>query len=93
MHGLHCTFEWTDRKPHLPHHRIFKVYRFIFRRDMVGVMHTAKQVPDYAHGIISKLKRGEDPMPECAHCQTVVSLPCWFCMECRGEWGHAPNHN
>lgn len=80
------TFEGADRKPHFPNHGMFKVHRFIFYRDMGRIERTARDALNSAREIISKLKEEGDPMPMCLACKAPVSLPCWYCAECTGEW-------
>jgi len=80
------TFEEAGRKTHLPSHGMFKVHRMIFDRDTARLENLARDALDSARGTVSQLKREGKPMPECAHCKTEVSLPCWCCVECTGEW-------
>lgn len=86
------TFEAANKKPHLPNHAMFKVYRFIFYRDIGRIERTARDTLNYARETISKLTEEGDPMPLCLFCKTPVSLPCWCCVECTGEWeiGNGP---
>lgn len=72
------------RKPHLPNHRMFKVRRYIFDRELPKIATTAGFVLSYAHSIISQLREEGNPMPPCRHCNTPVSLPCWRCANCTG---------
>ena len=78
------TFESTDRKKHLPNHGMFKVHRIIFDRDTGRIEDAAKDALTSARGTLSEPNDGE-PMPECVHCKTAVSLPCWCCVDCTGE--------
>ena len=41
---------------------------------------------------LSDLKAQGEEMPSCAHCQEPVSQPCWYCVDCTGEFlsGTAP---
>ena len=71
-------------KTHLPSHRMFKIHRIIFARDIGKIEGTAKDTLNSARGTLSGLKEGE-PMPECIHCKTRISLPCWCCTDCTGE--------
>ena len=93
---VHSTviFETANRMPHLPTHGIFKVYRFIFDRDIGRIERTAGDTLKLARETISQLKEEKSPMPMCLRCNTLVSLPCWCCVEreCTGEWGlcHEP---
>jgi len=70
---------------HLPNHGMFKVRRFVFSRDIAKVGGEAKEALSSARKTISELKKEEKPMPECMHCKTLVSLPCWYCVECTAE--------
>ena len=79
------TFKTADRKAHTPNHGMFKVHRIVFDRDMGRVERTAKDVLDSARGTLSELEEGKGPMPECVHCKTTISLPCWCCVDCTGE--------
>lgn len=79
------TFETVDRKPHLPNHGMFKVYRFVFDRDMGKIERTARDTLAFARKTISQLKEEGDSMPNCMLCKTPVSLPCWCCVECTGK--------
>jgi len=78
-------FKSAERKPHFPNHGMFKVHRIIFDRDVGRIEKTAKEALDSIGKTISELREAENPMPECAHCRTVISLPCWCCVECTGE--------
>ena len=79
-------FKDTNRKTHTPNHGMFKVHRIIFDRDMGRIERTAKDTLDSARGTLSELEEEEKPMPECVHCKTTISLPCWCCVDCTGEW-------
>ena len=81
---INSTFEGADRKMHTPSHRMFKIYRIIFDRDLGRVEETAKNALDSARGTLSEFE-GMKPMPECVHCNTTISLPCWYCVDCTGE--------
>lgn len=76
---------YDDRKPHSPHHSMFKVYRIIFDRDMGKIEDAAENAIYSARDTISELKEEGKPMPECIHCKKAVSLPFWRCVECTGE--------
>ena len=84
------TFAEADRKTHLPNHGMFKVHYMIFHRDTAKIENLAKDALDFARGTISRLKKEQKPMPECVHCKTTVSLPCWCCVECTGERERGP---
>ena len=80
------TFEGADRKPHLPAHGMFKVHRFVFDRDMGRIERTARDTLKFARETVFQLKEERSPMPMCLRCKALVSLPCWCCVECTGEW-------
>jgi len=84
---INCTVVFTaaERKPHSPNHGMFKVHRIIFDRDIGRIEKTAQEALDSVQGTLSELAEGEEPMPECVHCTTAISLPCWCCVECTGE--------
>ena len=80
------TFHGTDSKrPHLPNHGMFKIYRVVFDRDMGMVENRARSILDSAIGIISQPESAGNPMPKCAHCKVTVPSPCWCCVDCIGE--------
>jgi hypothetical protein len=74
-----------DEKPHLPTHGILKINRFVFHRDITRIKIGARFTFEYARENISRLD-DEGENPECVNCKAVVSLPCWVCVECSGEW-------
>ena len=76
----------VDGVVHLPNHGVFKVRRVIFDREYGKVWHDAKDALNSARETISQLKKEEKVMPSCMHCKTPVSLPCWYCVECAGEY-------
>lgn len=80
------TLDAVDGKPHLPNHGMFKVYWFIFDRDIGRIGRTARNTLNSARGIISQLRGGKNPLPMCLRCKSPVSLPCWCCANCTGEW-------
>jgi len=82
---VNCTikFHIPGRKPHLPTHGMFKVHRFVFLRDMARVGGEAKSSLEFARRHFAYI--GVEEGPECAHCKTVVSPPCWFCSDCQEE--------
>ena len=81
------AFQAADRQTHLPTHGMFKVHRIIFDRDVGKIEKTAKEALDAVQGTLSELKEGEKPMPGCLRCETTISLPCWCCVDCKGEQG------
>ena len=81
------TFKFQDAKKHLPIHGMFKIHCIIFDRDMKRIEDTAKNALTFARGTVSELKEEGEPMPECICCKTRVSLPCWCCVDCIGEYG------
>lgn len=85
------TFQEPDRKPHLPSHRMFKVYRTIFDTEIAKIAVTVTIGLAYANATLSGLVEEGKLMPECGHCKTAVTLPCWRCMNCSGEWGRVPS--
>ena len=78
-------FRAADLKTHTPNHGMFKVHRIIFSRDLGCIEGNAKDALDSARGTLSELEEEKKPMPECVHCKTTISLPCWFCVDCTGE--------
>ena len=80
-------FEDDDRQIHLPTHGMFKVHRIIFDRDMGRIENAAKDVLDSVRGTLSGFKEGKNPMQECVRCNAIISLPCWSCVNCKGEQG------
>lgn len=79
------TFEQFNRTPHLPNHRMFKVYRIVFDRDVIGIEEAAEDALTTARKTLSQLEEEDGPMPECAYsdCKIKVSPPCWYCMDCK----------
>jgi len=82
------TFEdrsdWKAR--HSPNHNMLKVHRILFNRDTVRAERNAKDALGAAREKLSDLKAKKKPMPQCIHCQNVVSLPCWHCVDCTSEF-------
>ena len=78
-------FKPADRKTHTPNHGMFKVHRIIFDRDTGRIERAAKDALDSARGTLSELEKEKKPMPECVHCNTTITLPCWCCVDCTGE--------
>ena len=79
-------FKEAGRKAHFPGHGMFKVYRLLFDRDTARVEKAAKSALKFVQNTLSELKERGKPMPECVHCKKTISLPCWFCTGCTGEW-------
>ena len=79
------TFKTSNRAPHSPNHRMFKVHRFVFDRDVIGIEKTAEDALNSARETLSQPEEEDGPMPECAYCKTKVSAPCWYCVDCVGE--------
>ena len=78
-------FEASGKKQvHLPTHEMFKVHRIIFDRDTRRIENTAKDALASARATLLELEEGQ-PKPECTHCKTAISLPCWYCVDCAGE--------
>jgi hypothetical protein len=77
------TFGVRDRKPHSPNHWMFKVYRFIFDRDMNAAKEDAWLALTLTDDPISRFTEWDEPA--CAHCKVTVSLPCWYCAQCTGK--------
>ena len=72
------------RAPHTPNHNMLKVHRILFNRDTARTERNAKDALEAARRTLSELKK--KPMPKCIHCQNVVSLPCWYCVDCTSEF-------
>ena len=85
------TFLEPNRKPHLPSHRMFKVYRIIFDTEIAKTAVSVTIGLAYANATLSGLVEEGREMPRCGHCGTTVSLPCWRCSDCLGKWGRAPS--
>ena len=81
---------------HTPNHSMLKVHRIIFNRDIGRVEKHAKGALEAARAALSDLKSQGREMPPCAHCTEAVSQPCWYCVDCTGEFRcdrHHQNHN
>jgi len=70
------------KSPHTPNHNMLKVHRVLFNRDTVMTERDAKEALEAARKTLSELNLKKKPMPKCIHCQNVVSLPCWYCVDC-----------
>ena len=75
--------------PHTPNHDMLKVHRILFGRDTARTEQYAKDALVAARTTILDLKAEKKPMPGCVCCRNAVSLPCWYCVDCTGEfsWG------
>ena len=71
---------------HTPNHDVLKVHRILFGRDVASTERSAKDALEDARNTISELGEGKKSMPGCIRCQKAVSLPCWYCVECTGEF-------
>ena len=76
--------------PHTPDHDMLKVRYVLFGRDVARVERSAKEALEAARTTISDLKVKDQPSPGCAYCRNAVSLPCWYCAECTGEFAQNP---
>ena len=74
--------------PHTPNHNMLKVHRILFDRDMARAERNAKDALEAARQTLSELKLKKKPMPKCIHCQKVVSLPCWYCVDCTSGFSY-----
>lgn len=74
------------KTPHMPNHNVLKVHRILFSRDTARAERNAKDALAVARETTSELKAKGKPMPQCAHCHNVVSLPCWYCVDCTSEF-------
>jgi hypothetical protein len=81
------------KAPHTPNHNMLKVHRIFFSRDTARTERNAKDALDDALQTLSDLEAKKKPMPECVKCQIVVSLPCWYCVDCTGEFTLSPFYN
>ena len=71
---------------HTPNHDMLKVHRILFDRDTSRVEQKARDVLGVVRNMISDLKVKKKPLPGCVRCRNVVSFPCWYCMDCTGEF-------
>ena len=72
--------------PHGPNHDMLKVHSILFDRNMPFKERCAKYRLETAWNMISALEAEKKPMPKCLCCHNVVSLPCWCCIDCYGEF-------
>lgn len=72
--------------PHTLSHSMLKVHRILFDRDIGQVVKNAKDALEVARKTLSGLKARREPMPQCAYCKQTVSQPCWYCVDCTGEF-------
>ena len=72
--------------PHTPNHDMLKVHHILFGRDVASTERSAKEALNAARNTISDLEAKKKPMPGCLRCRKVVSLPCWLCVDCTGEF-------
>jgi hypothetical protein len=78
------------KPPHTPNHNVLKVHRILFNRDTAMAERNAKDALEAARQTLSDLEVKKKPMPRCFHCQNVVSLPCWYCVDCTSEFAQSP---
>lgn len=70
------TFGITGhRKPHLPNHRMFKVRRYIFSRDIARIQKAAMEVLELERENFAWSKKEGGPIRECMSCKSMVSPP------------------
>jgi len=81
--------KWDLAASHTPNHSMLKVHRTIFNRDIGRMEKNAKDALVAARGALSDLKAQGRAMPPCVHCKEAVSQPCWYCVECTGEFWDA----
>lgn len=74
------------KAPHTPNHNMLMVHRNVFSRDTARTERNAKDALEAARETLSDLQAKRKPAPKCIHCQNVVSLPCWYCVECACEF-------
>ena len=77
--------------PHTPNHDVLKVNRILFGRDTTITEQNAKDALVAARNTISDLMAEKKPMPGCICCRNVISLPCWYCVDCTGEFTQNPS--
>jgi len=75
--------------PHTPKHSILKVHHVLFSRDAARTERNAKAALEVAWNMISDLEANK-AMPGCDCCRNMVSLPCWYCVDCTGEFLQNP---
>lgn len=78
------------KAPHTPNHSMLKVHRTLFSRDTARTERNAKDALEAARETLSDLKAKRKPMPDCVHCRNVVSLPCWYCVDCTCKFWQDP---
>ena len=87
---LNATAALENRKdlktPHTPNHSMLKVHRILFNRDTGRADKNAKDALEVAREKLSDLKAQKEPMSKCVHCKEAVSQPCWYCVDCTGEF-------
>ena len=71
---------------HRPNHRVLKIHRLLFTRDVGRTEWKAKEALMEAWEALSDLNAQGREMPSCAHCKEAVSQPCWYCVDCTGEF-------
>ena len=77
--------------PHLPSHDVLKLRTAIHPfREFGEVYRKAQSAVKTVRGIFADLaiegerrRAGKQP-PKCVKCHQIVTLPCWYCAECRG---------
>ena len=81
--------------PHSLNHSMLKVHRLLFSRDTGRAERNARDALAVARETLSSLEARKEPMPHCVHCRGIVSRPCWYCVDCTGEFrsvGTSSNH-
>lgn len=73
------------KAPHTPNHNMLKVHRTLFNRDTARTERNAKDALEAARETLSDLKAERKPMSQCVYCRSVISLPCWYCVDCACE--------
>lgn len=77
--------------PHTPNHDMLKVHRILFDRDTARTERNAKDALEVACQTLSDLRAKKKPNPKCVYCQNLVSLPCWYCVDCTSEFARNPS--
>ena len=75
---------------HTPNHDMLKVYRVLFGRDVARTERSAKEALKTAWTTISDLEAEKQLLPGCVCCWNIVILPCWYCIDCIGEFPQSP---
>lgn len=78
--------------PHLPSHDILKLRTAIHPyREFGEVYRAAQSALKRVRGMFADLapqggrvRDARAPLPQCLKCSSPVSLPCWYCVECKG---------